>query len=75
MKITAFDEWHGPARGIVLAHGPSREAVSDRLALEPPWQPGSPCQPYYTFKAYPFVRPGGETLEEARALPRAAGGR
>jgi hypothetical protein len=65
-KITAFDEWHGPARVLVLAHGPSREAMSARLAQEPPYLPGSPYQPYYTFLARPFLRPG-ESLEEGRA--------
>jgi hypothetical protein len=69
-KIMAFDQWHGPARILVLAHGPSREAMSDRLALEPPRQPDAPYQPYYTFKAYPYKRPD-ETMDEARARFRA----
>ena len=66
MQITGFDHEHEPARGIVLAHGPSREAMSARLALEPPYQPDAPYRPYYTFKARPLLRPG-ETIEAGRA--------
>lgn len=69
LKVTGFDEYHEPAKGLVLAHSPNRAATSEVLAREPPRSalpPDAPYQPYYTFMAYPFVHVG-ETLEQARA--------
>lgn len=76
-KILEFNEYHEPVRGLVLAHSPSREAISDALAREPPRSalpPDAPYQPYYTFNAFPRAHVG-ESLEEARvrfAAQRAA---
>lgn len=63
-RITAFDEYHDPARGIVLGHSHDRAAMSEVLKQQPTTPEGAPYQPYYTFKAYPRVRPG-ETFEQA----------
>lgn len=69
MRVTGRDQYHAPERGIVLAHSPSRAAISAVLALEPRrWElpPGVPVPSYYTFNAFPRTRPA-ETIEEARA--------
>lgn len=64
MKVTVFDASHEPEWGIVIAHSPDRGAISAALRNEPPRSPDAPYQPYYTFNAFPRLRPG-ETQEEA----------
>ena len=66
MKVLEVDQYDVPTRGIVIAHSPDRDAVSAALRREPPRQPGAPYEPYYTFSAFPRVRPG-ETFEQAAA--------
>ena len=34
MKVTAFDEYHWPARGVVLFHSPDPEAVAEEFAKQ-----------------------------------------
>ena len=65
-KILEFNEYHEPVRGLVIAHSPSRAAISEALAREPPRSPDAPYQPYYTFNAFPRLH-HGETLEQGRA--------
>ena len=64
MKVLEFDEYGIPTRGIVIAHSPERGAISEALKHEPRQRPDGPYQPYYTFSAFPRVRPG-ETFEQA----------
>ena len=74
MKVLEFDEHFIPVRGLVIAHSPDRGAISEALKREPLRQPDAPYQPYYTFSAFPRVRPG-ETFEQAAerfAVQRAA---
>jgi len=67
MKVTGFDDHKMPYKGIVLAHSPSRDEVSQVLRTEPlrsTLPPDAPYQPYYTFKAFQRARVG-ETIEQA----------
>ncbi len=67
-KILEFDEDWEPVRGLVVAHSPSRAAISEAFAREPPRSAipaDAPYQPYYTFNAFPRLRIG-ETLEEGK---------
>lgn len=64
MKVTAFGAYHRPERGLVIAHSPDRGAISEALRKEPPRLPDASYQPYYTFSAFPRLRPG-ETQDEA----------
>ena len=68
MRVTARNDRHEPERGVVIAHSPSRSAISTALGHEPKrtdLPPGAPAPSYYTFNAFPRVRPG-ETIEQAR---------
>jgi len=68
MRITAFDSRQAPAKGVVLAHSPDRDVVSDVLCRQPAnasLPPDAPRQPYYTFNASPRVHVG-ESYEQAK---------
>lgn len=59
LRITALDENHAPAQGQVLAHSPSRKAISRRLAKEPKpseLPPGAARPSYYIFHAHQRIR-------------------
>ena len=59
MRVLAFDLTGWPYYGEVVAHSPSRAAISEALAGEPrPSPPGA--TPYYIFKANPRTRSGPE---------------
>jgi hypothetical protein len=64
MKVLEYDEHYRPVRGLVFAHSPSRDAISEVMQRVPKNPPGGPHQPYYTFNAFPRVRPG-ESFEDA----------
>jgi len=73
MKITGFDEYHEPVKGLVLAHSDSRDEMSRVLALQPPrpsGPPEPPYAPYYTFKAFKRTRPGESVEDAARRYDR-----
>jgi hypothetical protein len=67
-QVTKWDETHRPELGYLIAHSPSRAAISEALRKEPPRSkdPDAPYRPYYIFFARPELR-RGETLEEGRA--------
>ncbi|HTE84387.1 MAG TPA: hypothetical protein VK821_06625 [Dehalococcoidia bacterium] len=75
MKVSAYDEFHEPSRGIILAHYKSRKRISAALALEPrPSQlpPGAARPEYYIFKAMRRIRTGEEwraVIENAPDVP------
>jgi len=77
MHIMESDENWEPVRGVVLAHSRSRDDMSVVLARQPlrsTLPPDAPYRPYYTFNAFPRLRPG-ETEEQGRvryAVQRAA---
>ena len=67
-QVTEWDETERPVLGYLIAHSPSRAAISEALAKEPlrSKAPDAPYRPYYTFFARPEARVG-ESIEEARA--------
>jgi hypothetical protein len=65
MKVTARDEYHAPARGVVLFTSEDRDVLSQEVIgflkrNTEPLAPGS----LYIFKALPRILPG-ETIEQA----------
>jgi hypothetical protein len=66
-QVTEWDENWRPVLGYLIAHSPSRAAISEALRKEPlrSKSPDAPFRPYYTFFARPEKRVD-ETLEEAR---------
>lgn len=69
LKVTVLNEHQEPAKGLVLAHSSRRSAITEALRKEPPRSaqpPDVPPPSYYTFNAFPRVRPG-ETFEQASA--------
>ena len=66
-QITKWDDTHRPELGYLIAHSPSRAAISEALAKEPlrSKAPDAPYRPYYTFFARPEARVG-ESIEDAR---------
>ena len=65
-QVTEWDETWRPVRGYLIAHSPSRKAISDALRKEPVRTKDMPYQPYYSFFALPEAR-DGESIEEAGA--------
>jgi hypothetical protein len=63
-QVTEWDEHWRPVRGYVIAHSPSRKAISEALRKEPVRTKDMPYQPYYSFFALPEARVG-ESIPEA----------
>jgi hypothetical protein len=60
VKITAFNEYHTPIEGRVIAHGTRKRINKTLTEVASPGQ--SPDAHYYVFSAGAFIRPGAEAM-------------
>jgi len=63
-QILEEDEDHWPIRGLVVAHSPDREGISEVFREIPPRTKDQPHQPYYFFYGRPRAHPG-ESIPDA----------
>ncbi len=73
MRVTEDDDDGFPAKGLVLAHSPRRDDISDALEREPPraeLPPDAPPRPYYIFRAFPRIRADSNDPRYAEAVHR-----
>lgn len=65
-QILEEDEDHWPIRGLVVAHSPDRDGISEVFREIPPRTKDQPYQPYYFFFGRPRAHPR-ESIPDAIA--------